>query len=48
MSRVEVTGSHGYRYGLAIRNPRKTHTRDTGLTGPVTDVTVDRDHQTTA
>ena len=30
---VEVTGSHGYGYGLAIPNPPKTHTYDTGLTG---------------
>jgi len=37
--RVEVTGSHGYGYGLAIHNPRKTRTRDTGLTG-LMDVTL--------
>ena len=30
---VEVTGSHRYGYGLAIPNPPKTCTRDTGLTG---------------
>ena len=38
----------GYGYGSAIRNPRKTRTCDTGLTGPVTDVTVDHHHPTTA
>jgi hypothetical protein len=31
--RVEVAGSHGYWYGLAIPDPPKTRTRDTGLTG---------------
>ena len=30
---VEVTGCHGYGHGFQIWNPRKTHTRDTGLTG---------------
>ena len=33
MSQVEVTDSDGYGYGLAIPNPPKTHTRDTGLMG---------------
>jgi len=33
MSQVGVMGSHGYGYGLAISNPPKTCTYDTGLTG---------------
>ena len=40
MSRVDVTGSHGYGYGLTILNPRETRTRDKGLTG-ITGVAVD-------
>ena len=30
---VEVMGSHGYRYGLAIPDSPKTRTHDMGLTG---------------
>src|SRR5882757_829623 len=31
--RVEVTGGYGHGHGLVFSNPRKTRTRDTGVTG---------------